>query len=266
MKLKLDEKGNVVVQDGKPVYVSEDGKTEVPYDAPAMHSRIVAMGEEAKKHREAKEAAEGKLKAFEGIADPAAALKALETVKNLDEKKLVDAGEVAKIKAEAVKAYEEKIVDLNKSHANALNKITGERDALRAGWDQEKVFSAFTGSKFVNEKMSIPADMVVSHFGARFKIEDGKIVGYHPTGDKVFSRSKPGDPAEFEEALELLVDAYPNKEHILKGSGQSGGGIKQPKEGKADAGFRGKGDMGGDKAARVAAINARFGNSLKNLG
>lgn len=29
MKLKLDENGNVVVQDGKPVYVYDDGKEEV---------------------------------------------------------------------------------------------------------------------------------------------------------------------------------------------------------------------------------------------
>lgn len=32
MKLKLDENGYVVVQDGKPVYVHDDGK-EVAFDA-----------------------------------------------------------------------------------------------------------------------------------------------------------------------------------------------------------------------------------------
>ena len=31
-------------------------------------------------------------------------------------------------------------------------------------------------------------------------------------------------PADFDEALELLVDAYPHKASILKGSGASGGG------------------------------------------
>ena len=32
MKLKLDENNNVVVKDGMPVYVHEDGK-EIPFDA-----------------------------------------------------------------------------------------------------------------------------------------------------------------------------------------------------------------------------------------
>ena len=37
MKLKLDDKGAVVVQDGKPVYVTDDGK-EIAFDAPATHA------------------------------------------------------------------------------------------------------------------------------------------------------------------------------------------------------------------------------------
>lgn len=32
MKLKLDENGTVVLADGKPVYVHDDGK-DVPFDA-----------------------------------------------------------------------------------------------------------------------------------------------------------------------------------------------------------------------------------------
>ena len=81
MKLKLDENGHVVVSDGKPVYVHDDGK-EIPFDAPAAMQKISGLNAEANQHREAKEAAEAKLKAFDGIEDASAALKALETVKN----------------------------------------------------------------------------------------------------------------------------------------------------------------------------------------
>ncbi len=68
MKLKLDEAGHVVVVDGKPVYVHEDGK-EVAFDALSTVATITRLNGEAKTHREGKEAAETKLKAFEGIAD-----------------------------------------------------------------------------------------------------------------------------------------------------------------------------------------------------
>ena len=80
MKLKLDENGHVAVSDGKPVYVHDDGK-EIPFDAPAAMQKISGLNAEAKQyreakgtqHREAKEAAEAKLKAFDGIEDAAAA-------------------------------------------------------------------------------------------------------------------------------------------------------------------------------------------------
>ncbi|WVM87992.1 hypothetical protein UMZ34_16740 [Halopseudomonas pachastrellae] len=85
MKLKLDENGNAVLQDGKPVYVHDDGK-EVAFDAAGTVATITRLNAEAKTHREGKEAAEKALKAFEGISDPAAAIKALETVSNLDQK------------------------------------------------------------------------------------------------------------------------------------------------------------------------------------
>lgn len=80
MKLKLDENNNVVVKDGMPVYVHADGK-EIPFDANKATVKIAELNGEAKQYREAKEAVEAKLKAFEGIDDPKAAIKALETVK-----------------------------------------------------------------------------------------------------------------------------------------------------------------------------------------
>ena len=46
MKLKLDDKGNVALQDGKPVYVHEDGK-EIPFDAPAAMAKISALNAES---------------------------------------------------------------------------------------------------------------------------------------------------------------------------------------------------------------------------
>ncbi|MGU2278523.1 hypothetical protein ACSEOP_16650 [Pseudomonas aeruginosa] len=108
MKLKLDENGNAVLQDGKPIYVHEDGK-EAPFDAAAAVAKISALNREAQGHREAKEAAEARAKLFEGIDDPEAAVKALETVKNLKDGDLVTAGKVEEIKSAAKRAAEEQV-------------------------------------------------------------------------------------------------------------------------------------------------------------
>lgn len=212
MKLKLDENGHVVVTDGKPVYINDDGK-EIAFDVAGTVATISRLNGEAKSHRERAEAAESSLKSFEGIADPKAALQAIETIKNLDAKKLVDAGEVDKVRAEAIKAIEEKYAPVLK-----------ERDDLQAALVNEKVGGSFLRSQFIAEKMAIPADFVQARFGDAFKLEGDQVVAYDKQGNKLFSRSNPGEVAKFDEALEILIDNYPHKDHILKGSTASGSG------------------------------------------
>ena len=66
--------------------------------------------------------------------------------------------------------------------------------------------------------------MVQSVFGKHLKIEDGNVVAYDAHGNKLYSKARPGEAADFDEALEILVDQYPYRDQILKGSGHSGGG------------------------------------------
>lgn len=212
MKLKLDENGHVVVQEGKPVYVYDDGK-EVAYDVPQAVSKITALNAEAKKYREEKEAVETKLKAFEGIDDVNAAKKALETVKHLDDKKLMDAGEVEKVKAEMAKSYEEKLAQAN-----------SQVEQMQSQLYQEVIGGAFARSKIIADKTTLPTDVAQAFFGKNFSYEDGKIVAKDSAGNPIYSRSKPGELADFDEAMETLINTYPNKENILRGSGSSGGG------------------------------------------
>lgn len=212
MKLKLDANGNAVLQDGKPVYITDDGK-EVAFDAASTVATISRLNAEAKTHRERAEGAEAKLRGFDGITDPAAAIKALNIIKNLDDKKLVDAGDVERVKTEAIKAVEDKYAPVVKRNAE-----------LEAALYTEKVGGAFTRSKLITDKFAIPADLVQARFGSHFKVEDGKMVAVDAAGNRIFSRARPGELADFDEALEVLVDQYPYKANILKGSGQSGSG------------------------------------------
>jgi hypothetical protein len=220
MKLKLDDKGAVVVQDDKPVYVAEDGK-EVVFDYPATLATIARLNAEAKGHREEKEALAEKLKPFEGIEDPAKALKALEIVKNLDDKKLIEAGEVDKVRLEAKAAYDEQVKGIEKKY----QPVIGERDKFKAQLQQEILGGAFSRSKYIADKLAVPADIVQARFGHSFLIEEGnKIVAVDAKGERIFSRGRPGEVADFDEALETLVEAYPYRDTIVKGSGASGSG------------------------------------------
>jgi hypothetical protein len=174
---------------------------------------IARLNGEAKGHRERAEIAEKSVKAFEGIADPAAAKNALDIVSKLDQKKLVDAGEIDTVRNEISKAFQAQLDEVT-------TKATGYEKQLY----EERIGGAFSRSKFIGEKLAIPADMVQSRFGTNFKIEDGKTVAYDQHGNKIFSRSRPGEVADFDEAIETLVEQYPYRDNILKAGGGSGGG------------------------------------------
>ena len=242
MKLKtveVDGKQYAEIQDGKPVYVEDDG-AEVAFDAPGTRNTITRLNTEAKDNRLRAKAAEDAMKAFEGIDDPAAAKKALETIANLDQKKLVDAGQVEQANAERDKAWQAKLDD-----------ITGKAQTFEQQLYAEKIGGSFARSKYIADKLAVPADMVQATFGQSLKIEDGKVVAYDAQGQKIFSRSRPGELADFDEAIETLVSQYPHRDHILKGSTATGGGAPHG-GGSPNA----KGNFGGGKDDRVAAIKA----------
>ncbi len=212
LKLKMDDDGHVVVEDDKPVYLDDDGK-DVAFDAPGTVATITRLNGEAKGHREGKEEALAKLKLFDGIDDPKAAKIALEKLKTIDFTKLVGVDKVEEVRAELAKAYETKLADKDT-----------EIGDLKSTLDSEMIGGSFARSKFIAEKIAVPVDIVQARFGKSFRIEDGQIAAYGADKNKIYSKSKPGETASFEEALEILIDQYPNKDQILKGNNAGGGG------------------------------------------
>lgn len=221
MKLKLDDAGHVSLQDGKPVYIHDDGK-EVAFDAPRAFAKIGELTSEAAGSRKRADTAEAALKPYTeaGLTDPSAALKALDTVKNLDAKSLIAAGEVEKRVAEAIKAVEEKYKPFVK-----------RAEAAESGLTTHILTGAFAGSKFATEKLAAKgqagAEVARALFKDRFKVDGDKVVGHFANGEPVYSRTRPGEKADFDEALEQIFDSHPFKDSFLAATGASGGGAPQ---------------------------------------
>jgi hypothetical protein len=221
MKLKLDAAGNVVTKEVNgvkmPVYVHDDGK-EVEFDAASTVATIARINGEAKAHREAKEAAEKVLKVYTdaGVTDHAAAVAGLAKLKTIDLTKLVDAGKVEEVKAQVSAVFQAE-----------LDKLKAENGTLSKQNYDLLIGGSFSRSKLIGDKpgqLSIPADMAQAAFGSHFTVEGNKIVAKYKDGNPVYSKVKAGELADFDEALGLLVEAYPNKNSILRGSGGNGSG------------------------------------------
>lgn len=244
MKLKLDEAGHVVVQDGKPVYTNDDG-SEVAFDAVGTSEAIKRLNYEAMDRRKSLTEAQEKLKAFDGM-DAAAAKQALDNLSKIDQKKLIDAGEVDKVRNEITKSWESKVAEKQ-----------AELEKLHGQLNSELIGGNFARSPVLvgdNRKLAMVPAVAQSYFGGNFKVEDGKTVGYDRHGNKIYSKSNPSELAGFDEAIISLAESDPNRDHIMLGSGASGSGASGSKSSHSAT----KGDFGGSKAERQAAIAARF--------
>lgn len=230
--ITVDGKTYAEVSDGKPVYV--DGDKEVAFDAPSTVATISRLNGEAKGHREAKEAAEAKLKTFEGV-DPAAARDAIDKLSKIDAKKLVEAGDMDAAIQAAIKPYADKLALAEQANGT-----------LSTNLNRAVIGNAFGQSKFVSEKLTpAGADLIRTMFADRLKVEDGKVVGYDANGQKLYSNARPGELSDFDEIVQSLAESYPHKDHIMKGNGGSGSG-KQP---------GGGGQGGGDKTITRTEFN-----------
>lgn len=218
-KLTADGKA-IELRDGNPIWIDDSGnETTMGGDT------IARLNGEAKRHRERAEAAEAIAGKFKDL-DPEKARAALDTISKLDTKKLIDAGEVDKVRKEIGDQFTAQLTEKDKAYGELSNKL-----------NSMMLTNAFQSSKFVQDRIAIPVEMVRKTFGDRFKIEDDRIVAYEESGNKLYSRKRHGEPADFDEAIEIIIDTYPHKDAVLKAPGASGSGNK------GNGGVRGSGPV-----------------------
>lgn len=210
---KKDADGNFVLsENGDPIWQKADGSEQA-----VQGSTISRLNGEAKTYREEKEAAIARLKDFEGI-DAKAARDAFDKLSKIDQKKLIDAGEVEKVREEIGKGFQTQISEKDQ----AINTLQNQLNNLTLD-------NAFSTSKFIQEKVAVPPDMFAKTFKENFKVEGGKVVPYDASGNKVYSKKHMGEIADLDEAFEIIVQGYAYKDQILKadnhqGTGNNGGG------------------------------------------
>ncbi len=240
MKLKLDEKGAVVLQDGKPVYVAADGK-EVAYDVPKLVSDLERVNGESAGRRKELESLETKLKVFDGL-DPEEARKALELAKNLKDGDLIKADKAKELEAQLKRSIEDAYSAKEKGYAEKISGLEQSLADKDASFRRLLIKSDFGTSKFLAEKTFLTPDIAYDFLGKSFDIEeqDGEPrVVAKLNGQPIFSRANPSRFATTDEAIEVLIEHYPLKDRILKsapgGAGSppnnSGGGGAQGSEG-----------------------------------
>lgn len=248
---KLLESGDGIEigPNGEPLVIDDEKEGDKPFELRAieLRSRIPVLQAEAKKYREGfadlepeevqdklrqyKELA-AKLEAYEGI-DPKEAKEALSALANMDQ--LIDKEkkvEIDRIKTEADNAWKGKMKDMENSYLQKLSSLDEINHKKDSYIKDLLIRGAFDRSEFIKEQTLLPSDVAYAYFGGHFKIEDDqgrlKVLSFDNKGNQIFSKANPGDPASPEEAIQRLVDEYPNKENILRttqGGSSAGGNV-----------------------------------------
>jgi hypothetical protein len=203
-KAKTDENGFVVIRDGNAVLLSDAGE-EVVFTAPEKVSEL--NRESASRRHEIKEL-KAKLEPFDGLE--AAEIKELKAFKenNKDAKTQIE-----QIKAQISQTYEEKIAE--------GKAVSEEKDKLIR---KLSVSNQFVGSKFLADNTVLPAEIAEAYFGQYFEVRDGGAVVAKFGGNDIYSKTKPGELASFEEAIKFVVENSAFKDAILRDPGQGGSG------------------------------------------
>lgn len=221
-RLKVDDGGDAILEDGKPVVIIGEGDDarEMPLDV----NFIEKLNDDAAKHRHRAKDLESRLKEFGNIS-PAAAKAALEAVKDIEADK--GNGKAADKDFESLKAQ------MQAQLTSEKRKLQDEIRKRDRAIEKMMITDRFATSTFVRDKMiDLPPDMVAQYFNANFKVEtneDGsmRVVGVNEDKTPIMSSSRMGETATFDEALETLVRRSPNAGKLLRakpgGSGAVGG-------------------------------------------
>jgi len=206
MKVKLDANGNPVFVNGNIVLIDDKG-AEVSFFAPES---VNALHVEVATFKKAAEDTAKALKAFEGVT--------LDEVKEL--RTLRDSNAELKEKIEQVRtqitaSYEGKISELSKA-------VADKDSVLR----KLSVSSKFSSSKILDGTIFADIrEMAEAYYGSAFEVmEDGSVVA-KVDGKDVWSKKNPGQIADFDEALLIMLESSDKKSKIFLDPGVGGTGV-----------------------------------------
>lgn len=231
MKLKIvDEK--VVLKDGLPVYIYDDG-TEGPFDAKAtldgLNNKVRNLTEEKDRFFKKATDYETKLKPFETI-DPTKYMEYEKIVKNLNDQQLLDQKGIDALKTTMRQTFDEEKKNVERTYKTQVEQEQAQAKRMKELVEKEVLKNKFANATdwFGTEKSRTiyPAEDAHMIFGKNFNVEikDDQtiLLAKDDAGNTIMSKKNHGEPADFDEAISLLVEARAKKYSILRSTGPGG--------------------------------------------
>jgi hypothetical protein len=175
-------------------------------------------------------AAQEQLKKFDGI-DPEAVRALLKEKTDAETAALEAKGEWSRLKERMADEHGKEKKTLQEQ-IDALKSQLGEREGVI---NELTIGTQFSQSQFIGSELALTPSKARVIYGEHFELVDGKIVGYDkPKGAAARTQivNGAGVPLSFDEALKKIVEADPEKDHLLKSKVKPGAGSDSRAGGK----------------------------------
>lgn len=201
-------------------------KGDKPTDAEAkLLKEVMDKKQKLKAATEELEGLKKQIKQFEGI-DVEKVKSLLEQQKLAEQKKLEEQGEWDKLRAQMVEQHNQALEGVN-SELEQLKAALSAKDSVI---NELTVGHAFDASDFIKEDLTLTPTKARIIYGNHFEVVDGKVVAFDKVGkDRTMLVDGQGNPLKFNDAIKKIVDADPDRDHIVKSKAKPGSDSK-PKD------------------------------------
>ena len=231
LKYVVDEETGYIKanEEGLPLVVDDSKEDAEPYglDGISLYAKVPSLQREAKDRRKELRTAQQELEAFKELELDLdefpewkeKATKALETVQNLDDQKLIEANKVEEMKEQV---RQQIIKEKNQVEKQYKDMLKEKEEALETTTKQVRelvVDNQFFSSNYINDSLVVTPKMARKIFGDNFKVEtiDNKTMAVGYVDDEpIMSKSNIGQYASFDESLKAMVEADSDKDAYIK--------------------------------------------------
>jgi hypothetical protein len=215
----------------------DDGKGDPANKGGAgVSDEVARLVRETMQRKEKIENLNKELGPLKELAEAIKGLGGLEAIKGLvsekrtaEEQQLEAKGEWDRLKARMAEENQRVVAEKD----GELAKVKTRADALEAQINELTIGAAFNQSKFIPDSLLLTAAKARVVYGSHFELVDGAVVAYDkPRGaaNRTPLVDSTGTNLAFEQAIQKLVEADPEKDQILKSKVKPGAGSESRRE------------------------------------
>lgn len=132
-------------------------------------------------------------------------------------------GEWDRLREQLVQKHEKIVADLQAQLDAVRQELTVRDSAI----EELTVGQSFANSRFIGEELTLTPSKARVVYGSHFEVENGRVVAYDsPRGaaERTQLIDESGAPLEFDAAIQALIDADPDRDHLIRSKAKPGAG------------------------------------------